>query len=318
MEKNNKGLTWRHLRGLHELYQTQRTTAKITDNAFVQNFLIKQRGLVRHKKNNIKVLTAALGYVPFYEQHFKENFELYQQFLHREGLEDDGRRKYTEEDIQSLIFIAEQRDELKQKLTTIRTFSSEIFKNKGSKYLENKPGLLEAVCKILSIESFPERDPQNLQWRFVVDCERPEKVILCENIAHLKSPWKARAQNFELWYVGGNNIGMIDHIGEEKLQTPLYYSCDWDFHGLAIYSRIREKLLRKGFTITLLHPYRVDVALPVNSPHHNSNWNFDKHLSGLNPSNFTPEAQELIAYLVSKNEWIEEESLELHEFFANE
>jgi len=277
-----------------------------------------QKGLLRYRKGNMKVLEAAPHYAGFYEQNLKSAFEQYQHFLVNHDLEDDGRRKYTEEDIQTMIFIADQREEFKQKLTTIRTFSSEFFKNKGSKYLENKPGLLDAVRKILNISAFPEEDPKNLQWRFVVDCLTPVKVILCENIAHLKSPWKAREHNMELWYVGGNNIGIIDHIGEGKLQLPLYYSCDWDYHGLSIYSRIRQKLLSKGVAISLLMPYRIDVALPVNSPHHNSNWIFNKPLSGLDPSAFNKEEHVLIRYLVERNKWIEEESLELPAFFTTE
>lgn len=312
---NSKALTWRHLKGLNQLYQERKTPARITDNAFIKNFLMGQKGIIRHKKGNIKILEAAPAYADFYERYFKTSFEQYEQFLQREGLEDDGRRKYTEDDIQSLIFIAEQKEELKQKLTTIRTFSSEFFKNKGSKYLESKPGLLEAVYRILGIAAFPEKDPQNLQWRFVIDCIQPEKVILCENLDHLKSPWKAREYNLELWYVGGNNIGIIDHISEEKLQKPLFYSCDWDFHGLSIYSRIRRKLQSKNISINLLQPYRLDVALPVDSPHHSSNWNFNEILSGLAPSDFNEEAQRLIRYLMSRNEWIEEESLELTRFF---
>jgi len=313
---NGKELNWRHLKGLYQLYQEGKTAAKITDNDYIRNFLMGQKSLMRYKKGNTKVLEAAPHFTSYYRQYFKTSFEHYQKFLQQEGLEDDGRRKYTEEDIQTLIFIAEQKQELKEKLTTIRTFSSKFFKKKGSKYLENKPGLLDAVCRILEIPAFPEKDPQNLQWRFVVDCEHPEKVILCENIAHLKSPWKAREHNLELWYVGGNNIGIIDYIGEEKLSKPVYYSCDWDYHGLSIYSRIRRKLQSKGVSVVLLQPYRRDVALPVDSPHHNSKWNFDQKLSGLDPSDFTEEEQELILWLIKNNEWIEEESLELIGFFT--
>ncbi|MFX7586113.1 hypothetical protein ABTK07_19425, partial [Acinetobacter baumannii] len=83
----------------------------------------------------------------------------------------------------------------------------------------------------------------------------PTVLVLCENLAHLKNGWKAREHNIELWYVGGNNIGIIDHIGAEKLTRPIYYSCDWDFHGLSIYSRIKQKMKVKGIDINVLLPY---------------------------------------------------------------
>ena len=228
-----------------------------------------------------------------------------------QNLESDARRRYTEYDIKILMFIARQKEELAQNLSTIRTFSGELFKGQGSKYLENKPGLKDAVCKILGIADFPEKDPKNLQWRFVVDCLDPEVVVLCENIAHLKNPWKTREHNIELWYVGGNNIGIIDYISPEKLSKPLFYSCDWDHDGLAIYSRIKEKLHLKSFDIELLFPYNQENTLPVNSPHHKSKWKFNKILSGLKTGHFSNKSLQLIEKLIRENKWIEEESQDL-------
>lgn len=145
----------------------------------------------------------------------------------------------------------------------------------------------------------------------MVDCLNPKAVVLCENIAHLKNPWKAREHNIELWYVGGNNIGITDYISPEKLSKPLYYSCDWDYHGLSIYSRIKDKLRVKFFDIGLLLPDTYETALPVNSPHHKSKWNFNKKLSGLNTADFSEDAIKLIEKLVKENKWIEEESMDL-------
>ncbi|ODS77059.1 MAG: hypothetical protein ABS46_18555 [Cytophagaceae bacterium SCN 52-12] len=308
---SNRKLTWRHLKALHQLYIDKRTEAKITDNAYIKNVLIGQKKLIKYKSGNVKILEANTGFTAFYEQHFGTDYLRYETFLREQNLETDARRRYTEDDIQTLMFIAGQKEELVQNLSTIRTFSSEIFKGQGSKYLENKQGLKDAVCKILGIADFPEKDPKNLQWRFVVDCLNPRAVVLCENIAHLKNPWKAREQNIELWYVGGNNIGIIDYISPEKLSKPLYYSCDWDYHGLSIYSRIKEKLRLKSFDIGLLLPDTYETALPVNSPYHKSEWNFNEELSGLNRTHFSKEALQLINKLINENKWIEEESLDL-------
>lgn len=307
----NRNLTWRHLKALHQLYTVNRTDAKFADNSYVANVLIAQKKLLKPKSGNIKITEAVSKFKSFYEENFQQDYDRYSQFLQNQGLEDDARRKYTEEDIQTLIFISEYKEELAKNLTTIRTFSSQLFKGHGSKYLENKTGLKKAVCKILGITDFPEKDPKNLQWRLVVDCINPKAIILCENIAHLKTPWKAREANVELWYVGGNNIGIIDFISSDKLLNPIYYSCDWDFHGLSIYSRIKEKLKQKSAVIKILEPYTLDTAIPVKSDHHKSNWNFNLPLSGLSSADFQENEISVIQILIKEDKWIEEESMDI-------
>jgi hypothetical protein len=201
-------------------------------------------------------------------------------------------------------------------LTTRRTFSSEIFKYGGSKYLENRPGLDKMVCKILQIEDFPSEDPKTLQWRFVIDCLNPESIVLCENLDFLKTPHIARQYNIELWYVGGNNTANIHHISADKLGKPLYYSCDWDYDGLKIYCRIKDILQSKSKNITLLYPSNLQNRLPVDSPHHNSKWNHSLPLAGLSSNYFTAKEIDLICQLINKNQWIEEESNSLLEMLG--
>lgn len=308
---SNRKLTWRHLKGLNQLYLVGRTEAKITDNGYIKNVLMAQKKLIRHRSGNLKVLEATTAYNCFYEQNFETDYSLYQSFLQKKQLEDDARRRYNEEDIRTLMFIAEQKEELVKNLTTIRTFSVNIFKGMGSKYLENKPGLKNAVCKTLGIIDFPKKDPKNLQWRFVTDCISPKAIVLCENLDRLKNPWKSREANLELWYVGGNNIGIIDFIDPGKLHLPIYYCCDWDFDGLSIYSRIKHKIKSKGHELNLLIPDVYEIALPIDSPHHKSRWNFNNTLSGLKHEDFSDEAVTLIKWLIQDNKWIEEESLDL-------
>lgn len=312
----NRALTWPYLKALNQLYVSGRTEAKIMTNGYISNVLMEQKRLIKYKSGNIKILEATSAYPTFYEQNLKTEYELYEKFLLQQGLESDARRKYTEQDIKTLMFIADQRKILIENISSIRTFSSKVFDGYGTKYLENKPGLKDAVCKILGIEDFPEKDPKNLQWRFIVDCINPKIIVLCENLDHLKSAWKARENHVELWYVGGNNIGMLDHLGPEKLGLPIYYSCDWDFHGLSIFSRIKEKL--KFYEIKILHPYTLEKALPVNSLHHNSKWNFNKPLSGLIEMDFSENEIITIRHLIRHDIWIEEESLDLIEMlFSN-
>lgn len=311
----NRNLTWRHLKALHQLYTVNRTDAKIADNSYIANVLIAQKKLLKPKSGNVKITEAASKFKSFYEENFQQDYDRYSQFLQNLGLEDDARRKYTEEDIQTLIFISDYKWELAKNLTTIRTFSSQLFKGHCSKYLENKSGLKKAVCTILGITDFPEKDPKKLQWKLVVDCINPKAIILCENIAHLKNPWKVREANIELWYVGGNNIGIIDFISSDKLQKPIYYSCDWDFHGLSIYSRIKEKLNQKSTVIKILDPYTLDTTIPVKSDHHKSSWNFNLPLSGLSLADFQENQISIIQLLIKEDKWIEEESMDILHLF---
>lgn len=310
---NNRKLTWRHLKALNQLFVSKRTEAKILDNGYIKNVLMEQKKLIKYKSDNLKILEANSGYSLFYQQNFEVDYLHYETFLKEQNLETDARKRYTEEDIKILMFIAEYKDELAKNLTTIRTFSGQVFKGLGSKYLENKPSLKNTVCQILNIDDFPEKDPKNLQWRLVVDCTNPNLIVLCENISHLKCSWKARNSNVELWYVGGNNIGIIDYISTEKLSEPIYYSCDWDYHGLSIYSRIKEKLRLKSCNIKLLVPYTYETALSVNSPHHKSRWKSNEVFSGLKETDFSDKARILINRLIKEDKWIEEESLDLLE-----
>ena len=113
--------------------------------------------------------------------------------------------------------------------------------------------------------------------------------------------------------MGGNNIAIIDFIAPEKLLKPLYYSCDWDYHGLSIYSSIKQKLREKRIELKILKPTQMNLAIPVDSPHHFSNWVANLELSGLNIINFTPEEQSVIRTLIMTDKWIEEESMSLSE-----
>jgi hypothetical protein len=107
-------------------------------------------------------------------------------------------------------------------------------------------------------------------------------------------------------------ISIIDHISEEKLKLPVYYSCDWDYHGLRIFKSIREKLRSKSAELSILVP-SLENAIPVNSPNHFSEWNLNESLGGLDYESFSQEEIILIKQLVKENKWIEEESLDLFE-----
>jgi hypothetical protein len=304
-------LTWQILKAMNTLYVKKQIPSTNATNSQIKHLI--SRKLIRYKYSNHNYFEALEGYENYYEKIFLQDFQQYESFLQSIDPEADGRKTFTMRDITTLMFITDQRNELKKSLTTRRTFSSEIFKYGGSKYLESHPSLDKIVCKILEIEDFPAEDPKILQWRFVVDCINPESIVLCENLDFLKTPNIVRQNNIELWYVGGNNTANIHHISAEKLSKPLYYSCDWDYDGLKIYCRIKNILKSKSKNIALLYPSNLQNKLPVDSPHHNSQWNRAFDLSGLDRSYFTAKEIELIQQLIAKNQWIEEESNDLLE-----
>lgn len=307
---SNRNLKWPHLKALNELYLTGQTRLIILSNAYIRT-LKEDKRIIRFKFGNHNIIEALPAYKKYYEENLKSAFEKYNLFFKQNDISDDGRSKYDEYDLNTLFFIVHHKAEFKNKLTTIRQFSAAVFKEKGSKYLENRPGLKNVVCKLLEVADFPDKDPKNNQWRLVVDCINPSVVILCENIAHLKQGDVAIKNNIELWFVGGNNTGIINNIADEKLANPLYYSCDWDCEGLKIYTRVKEILARKGFDINILLPYDINSSLPVNSPHHYSEWEYSKPFSGLNIAHFKNDEIELITLLMKKKHWIEEESIDL-------
>ena len=311
----NKDLTWRILKAMNNLYINGKIPSGKTTDSHIR-YLIGRK-LIGSQHGNSNYLVAFDGYKRYYEKNFLEVFEQYESFLQRIDEEVDGRRNFTVRDIQTLLFIQTQRVELIKQLSTRRTFSGQIFKYGGSKYLENRPGLDKIVCRILNIEDFPSEDPKDLQWRFVIDCPNPNMVVLCENLDFLKTPQKARKHNVELWYVGGNNTSIINHISDEKLNKPLFYSCDWDYDGLRIFCRIKDILHSKSKDISLLYPSILQNALPVDSPHHKSKWKGSLELSGLDKTYFKKHEIELINKLIMKNQWIEEESNDLLEMLNN-
>lgn len=310
----NKDLTWRVLKALNSLYNTGKISSIIASNSYVK-YLIEKK-LIKYLFGNTNYLVPLNGYHLYYKNNLLPDFIQYEEFFHNNGIESSGRKTYTIEDIKTLIFIVNNREELKKSLTTRRTFSAQIFKYGGSKYLEKHPGLNNIVLQLLDVNDFPAEDPMTLQWRFVVDCPNPDMVVLCENLDFLKMPQTARQHNIELWYVGGNNTKNVQYISSEKLIKPLYYSCDWDYHGLRIYCRLKDIFKEKSVDLNLFFPSNTRHRLPVDSPNHSSLWNSSLDFSGFNKSYFASNEIELISQLIEKNQWIEEESNDLFQMLG--
>lgn len=305
----NKNIAWKELKALDDLYRHKRTRAVIQGHPYI-NYLIHEIGILDLKPDNIKVIVSTDRFETFYEKEFKKPYEEAKKFLIENGIKPTANKAFTIEDVKTLMLIAENKAELKSNPTNIEDFSNEFFGT--SKYLKNRTSIRKAVFKILDISQFPLDEKEN-QWRLVVDNTQPKAVIMCENKSFLKQPWIAKETQTKLWYVGGNNIAIIDDIDEKGFSKPIYYSCDWDLAGLQIYSRIKTKLKNRNKDIHLLYPNEPHKRISTYIDYHNSHWDLTKSLSGLKLEDFSKKELKLIKTLIDKEEWIEEESFNLQQ-----
>lgn len=312
-KRNRQEVSWPVLKALNDLYVQGKTGAQIQQDDFIC-YLMDQTGLISQKKGNNRVLVAGDAFASYYELEFKEIYRHYFDFLSLAGISPDARKTFTEEDIRTLMMIYESRHELKGRLSNIEDFSGKVFDYGGSKYLKYRDSVRNAVLHILEVDDFPLIS-KDLQYRLVVDHTNPKAVILCENKSFLKQPWNAKELEVKLWHVGGNNVGIIDDIDAFELNYPIYYSCDWDLHGLQIYLRIKAKLGNRGAGIRILLPAPPHRYLPSDSFKHNSRWDFSKDFSGLDQSQFSTVEAALIRQLIRNDQWIEEESNVLKEMY---
>ncbi len=296
----NENLTWRELKALNDIYIKRQSPAKVQLHPYI-NYLFDDKGLLDHKYANTKVLIPTLGFDQYYEDRHKSNFCEYKDFFARHSFL-KPQSNYKERDIRVLMLIAEQRDQILTNQYSRKKFSTDFFDD--SKYLLPDSSLEKAILNILELDNFLGSDPKDQQYRIVLDCKSPELIVLCENIDFLLYPDLARQNNIWLWYVGGNNIKKLDYL--PPIDLPIYYSCDWDYHGLLIYQGIKEKIPQ----IKLLFPSAVNASKSVYSKNHKSDWLYHLPFSGLEQSfdYYSDEAMALIKELIAKKEWIEEES----------
>lgn len=303
-------ITWAQLKALHQIYVDKQTKARLFSNPFILRLKTDKR-LLRFKRGNLNYIEGTTAFSAYYRTDFLPIYERYATFFETSGVLSDGRRSYTLYDLETLIYIWKHKDILVNNLTTIRTFSGELFKGKGSKYLENNQSVLSAVFQILGVDHFPKNDPKEQRWRLMVDCPNPKRVLLCENLDALKLPDIAIELNTELWYVGGNNTRILENLSPDKLKLPILYMCDWDYDGLRIFENVHHILREKGTIVKLLIPHDLTQVLPVNSPYHYSKWKSNKYFSNLSPEKYNDASINLIARLIERDEWIEEENQDL-------
>jgi hypothetical protein len=305
----DKKLKWRHLKALNQIYEQGFTKAVIKKHSYI-DYLVRNE-IIKPKIGKSGVLEQGFGFKEEYEKEHLVNFRYYQKFLTENNVLLD-QSNYSETDIRTLMFIKEHKDEILTQQYSRKKFSALFFKEEGAKHLDENEGLETAVLKILGLEKFPGKDPKDQQYKFVIDCPDPKLIVLCENIDFLLLPWVARENNIELWYAGGNNIEKLDHL--PSINLPIFYSCDWDYDGLRIYERIKNKIPQ----INLLYPSTVNDSKSVRSGSHKSDWKYDKPFSGLSAPLYTEQAIGLINGLIKKKQWIEEESNDLRKMVSKE
>jgi len=309
----NKNITWKELKALDDIYRFKKSRAIIQSHPYIKH-LIYEKGILDLKPDNIKVIISTDRFEEFYEKEFKKPYEEAKKFLIENEIKPTANKGFTFEEVKTLMFIAENKVELRNNPTTIEDFSNEFFDI--SKYLKNRKSVKDAVFKILNIQRFSLDEKVN-QWRLVIDNKNPKAVIMCENKSYLKQPWIAEETQTKLWYVGGNNIAIIDDIDESDLSKPIYYSCDWDLAGLQIFLRIKAKLKLRTKNIQLLFPNEPHKRISTYIPYHDSHWNLAKPLSGLVLEEFSKKELKLIKSLIDKEEWIEEESFDIIEMIRS-
>jgi hypothetical protein len=304
-------MNWIVLTSLHTIYQDGKVRVKKTleDDPHIQHLLTQTHELQRfagfYKKGH--------GFDQYYKNNHKNNYDAYIAFLERNQLL-KSQLRFEEDDIRILIEIEtgmdsgdlqELRNQIVTSEETVRGVSRMFFKNE--KYLLNSEALTNAVKQLLNIKELA--DDRDQQYRYVLDCDNPKLIVLCENIDFLKRPTMPRKHNIELWYAGGKNITKLDYVDTRGL--PIYYSGDWDYDGLKIFEAVKRKIPE----IILLLPNGIPKS--ITETEHNSLWRHDSELSGLNQSLFDAKEQQIITLLMKNNEWIIEESNELLKMVQN-
>jgi hypothetical protein len=300
-------MNWTVLKALDQLYQNQPVKKNRTlEESGEIAYLIDPLNLVQEQCKNF---VAQEGYLDFYERHYKANFEQYQAFLNNNSLL-KSQTRFEEKDIQTLMGIKASKDagnldQLRAQLIefdeSVRGVSQMFFIN--DKYLDSRPSVVDALKTILDISHFSNEKDQQYMYR--LECDEPQRIVLCENLDFLTKPNKPRKHHIELWYAGGKNVTKLQYSHTREL--PISYSCDWDYDGLfIIYPLVKQKIPN----IKLLIPNGTPKS--INETEHKSKWQNHIKLEELTKNGvFNASELTLINTLIAQDQWIIEESNDL-------
>jgi hypothetical protein len=300
-------MNWIEHRALNELY----TTGSVKINKTIEKsaeivFLNRSLGLLQQKGNS---LIASDGFFKVYETKFKDRYLTYLNFLKTQELL-KLQTRFEENDIQILMNINDRMlsgelSVLRQQIIdydeSLRGVSLMFFKNE--KYLLDKPSLIDGLKKVLDIEVFSNEKDQQYMYR--LECDAPQRIVLCENLDFLTKPNKPRKHHIELWYAGGKNVAKLQYATDRDL--PIYYSCDWDYDGLfIIYPLVKQKIPN----IKLLLPNGAPKS--ILETEHQSLWQSKTKRDELaDTGTFNTQELIIIDTLISQDQWVIEESNDL-------
>ncbi|WJJ96391.1 hypothetical protein [Algibacter luteus] len=303
-------MNWTVLKSLHQLFLDRKTKVKHSlkeDSSF--QLLVSNKEIIEVGKNYL----PGLLFDSYYKKHHLNLFPIYFDFLKTHNL---LTKRFEEEDIKTLIELQSKkqsgnlipsREQLIEAQETVRGFSTMFFKN--DKYLDKKDSLIKAINQILDITLVENKDQQYL---YILQCEKPELIVLCENLDFLRKDKMPRENNYELWYAGGKNVPKLKYADTRGL--PIFYSADWDADGLEIYELAKEKIPK----LQLLYPTAISKSIV--DTEHSSHWkNQDKPeaLSNLSSHLYSEKYQAKIKKLIETNHWIIEESNDLKKMIQN-
>jgi len=300
-------MNWTVLKALDKLYHQEAVSMNQTLKESGEiAYLIDPLQLIQEQGKHLLVQD---GFAPFYEKHYKSNFERYRDFLSTNDLLKIQTR-FEEKDIQTLMRIKADKDagnldQLRKQLAeadeSVRGVSQMFFKN--DKYLDNRPSVVNALKVILEITHFSNEKDQQYMYR--LECDDPQRIILCENLDFLTKPNKPRKHHIELWYAGGKNVAKLQYARDRDL--PIYYSCDWDYDGLfIIYPLVKQKIPN----IKLLIPNGTPKSIAETK--HRSKWDNETKRGELADNGvFNGQELALINTLIAQDQWIIEESNDL-------
>mgnify|MGYP003109165045 CR=1 FL=1 len=301
-------MNWITMKSLHSLYTEGITEAKrtvLSDGEI--KFLLHSTQEIIHVNKFIKV-NPNEGFTSTYERDYQKSYEEALDLLNRYNLNSPYVR-FQDQDFETLLKLESQvkngeldllREQILKAQESVRGVSQMFFVN--DKYLDGKGKLIEAVEKILNVPPLPSG--KDKQYLYIIPCKKPQKIVLCENLHFLKLPELSRPNNIELWFAGGYNVKMLEHVDLKGL--PIYYSCDWDYDGLEIYKLVKERI----DTIKILTPNGKPKGILESK--HDSLWSKQENGSYyLDNDYFNKIQQEIIKALIAKNQWVIEESNDL-------
>ncbi|MCB0743514.1 MAG: hypothetical protein KDC67_06395, partial [Ignavibacteriae bacterium] len=189
-------MNWTVLKSLHQLFLDRKTKVKHSlkeDSSF--QLLVSNKEIIEVGKNYL----PGLLFDSYYKKHHLNQFPIYFDFLETHNL---LKKRFEEEDIKTLIELQSKkqsgnlipsREQLIEAQETVRGFSTMFFKN--DKYLDKKDSLIKAINQILDITLVENKDQQYL---YILQCEKPELIVLCENLDFLRKDKMPRENNYEL------------------------------------------------------------------------------------------------------------------------